>query len=502
MIKKLAGQTAVYGLSSIVGRFLNYLLVPIYTRVLDEGQYGAASWFYAVAAFMGVIYTYGMETAFFRFAQKDTVDKEKVFSTSAISVALSSVIMSALIIIFATELANWTKNEGRESYFIFFAIIFGADAITTIPFAWLRHQNNPLRFAMLRLLSIAVNIGLNLLFYIVVPFLSNRGLLAPLDTDGVSIKWMFIANVMSSIVILPFFMKELRLLKHGLDTKLWLEMFTYAYPLIFMGFAGMINETLDRVLLKYLITDQASAEIQIGIYSANYKLAIIITLFIQAFRFGAEPFFFAQAKKSDSRIIYARVMQYFMLICATIFVGVLLYLDIFKSFIGDKFWSGLTVVPILLLANVFLGAYYNLSIWYKLTDKTKMGAIVSLIGAVITVILNWLWIPTMGYMGSAWATLICYFSMAAISFSLGQKYFPVPYPMRRIASYLALALTAYFLSELYRESYETSTLQRLLVNTFIFIVYFLIIYKMEEKEVKPLLEQVKRRFARKNGSQP
>ena len=502
MIKKLAGQTAVYGLSSIVGRFLNYLLVPIYTRVLDEGQYGTASWFYAVAAFMGVIYTYGMETAFFRFAQKDTVDKEKVFSTSAISVALSSVIMSALIIIFATELANWTKNEGRESYFIFFAIIFGADAITTIPFAWLRHQNNPLRFAMLRLLSIAVNIGLNLLFYIVVPFLSNRGLLAPLDTDGVSIKWMFIANVMSSIVILPFFMKELRLLKHGLDTKLWLEMFTYAYPLIFMGFAGMINETLDRVLLKYLITDQASAEIQIGIYSANYKLAIIITLFIQAFRFGAEPFFFAQAKKSDSRIIYARVMQYFMLICATIFVGVLLYLDIFKSFIGDKFWSGLTVVPILLLANVFLGAYYNLSIWYKLTDKTKMGAIVSLIGAVITVILNWLWIPTMGYMGSAWATLICYFSMAAISFSLGQKYFPVPYPMRRIASYLALALTAYFLSELYRESYETSTLQRLLVNTFIFIVYFLIIYKMEEKEVKPLLEQVKRRFARKNGSQP
>ena len=370
MIKKLAGQTAVYGLSSIVGRFLNYLLVPIYTRVLDEGQYGTASWFYAVAAFMGVIYTYGMETAFFRFAQKDTVDKEKVFSTSAISVALSSVIMSALIIIFATELANWTKNEGRELYFIFFAIIFGADAITTIPFAWLRHQNNPLRFAMLRLLSIAVNIGLNLLFYIVVPFLSNRGLLAPLDTDGVSIKWMFIANVMSSIVILPFFMKELRLLKHGLDTKLWHEMFIYAYPLIFMGFAGMINETLDRVLLKYLITDQASAEIQIGIYSANYKLAIIITLFIQAFRFGAEPFFFAQAKKSDSRIIYARVMQYFMLICATIFVGVILYLDIFKHFIGEKFWVGLSVVPILLMANVFLGAYYNLSIWYKLTDKT------------------------------------------------------------------------------------------------------------------------------------
>ncbi len=498
MIKKLAGQTAVYGLSSIVGRFLNYLLVPIYTNVLDLGQYGVASWFYAIAAFMGVIYTYGMETAFFRFAQKDTVGKEKVFSTSAISVALSSIILSTLIIIFATPLANWTKNEGREMYFIFFAIIFGADAITTIPFAWLRQQNNPLRFAMLRLLSIGVNIGLNLFFYIVVPFFSTRGLLAPLDTEGVSIKWMFIANVMSSIVILPFFMKELRLLKHGLDTKLWQEMFIYAYPLIFMGFAGMINETLDRVLLKYLIVDQAIAEIQIGIYSANYKLSIIITLFIQAFRFGAEPFFFAQAKESDSRLIYARVMQYFMLICATIFAGVLLYLDIFKHFIGEKFWVGLSVVPILLMANVFLGAYYNLSIWYKLTDKTKMGAVVSLIGAFITVIINWLWIPTMGYMGSAWATLICYFAMASISFSLGQIHFPVPYPTRRIASYLALALTAYFLSELYRENYDTSTVQRLFVNTLIFIVYFFILYKMEEKEVKPLLEQVKKRFARKN----
>lgn len=501
MIKKLAGQTAVYGLSSIVGRFLNYLLVPIYTRVLDPGEYGAASWFYAIAAFMGVIYTYGMETAFFRFAQQEDSDKEKVFSTSAISVALSSLIFSALIIIFATPLANWTKNEGRELYFIFFAIIFGADAITTIPFAWLRYKNNPLRFAMLRLLSIGVNIGLNLLFYIVVPFLSTRGLLAPLDTEGVSIKWMFIANVMSSIVILPFFMNELRLLKHGLDKKLWQDMFTYAYPLIFMGFAGMINETLDRVLLKYLITDQATAEIQIGIYSANYKLAIIITLFIQAFRFGAEPFFFAQAKESDSRLIYARVMQYFMLICATIFVCVLLYLDIFKGFIGEDYHEGLAVVPILLMANVFLGAYYNLSIWYKLTDKTKMGAVVSLIGAAITLILNWLWIPTMGYVGSAWATLICYFAMATISFRLGQKYYPVPYPMRRITSYLALALTAYFSSELYRENFDTSTIQRLLVNTLIFIVYFLIIYKMEEKEIKPIFEQVKKRFSRKNGSE-
>jgi O-antigen/teichoic acid export membrane protein len=500
VIKKLAGQTAVYGLSSIVGRFLNYLLVPIYTRVLDPTEYGASSWFYAVAAFAGVIYTYGMETAFFRFAQKETNDKDKVFATSAISIGITSLIFSGLIIVFATPLANFTKNEGRELYFIFFAIIFAADAITTIPFARLRQQNEPMRFAMLRLLSIAVNIGFNLLFYIFIPFLSTRGLLAPLDTEGVSIKWMFIANVLSSIVILPFFMKELKLLRLGLDKKLWQEMFFYAYPLIFMGFAGMINETLDRVMLKEMIPDQAYAEAQIGIYSANYKLSIIITLFIQAFRFGAEPFFFARAKAEDSRIVYARVMQYFMLVCATIFIGVLLYLDIFKHFIGENFWEGLTVVPILLMANLCLGAYYNLSIWYKLTDKTKMGAIVSLIGAAITLILNYLWIPTMGYVGSAWATLICYFSMAAISFSMGQKHYPVPYPTRRIASYLALALSGYILSELLKENFDMSIPLRVAANTLIFIAYLLVIYKMEAEEIKPIWAQISKKFLKKGVS--
>jgi O-antigen/teichoic acid export membrane protein len=490
VIKKLAGQTAVYGLSSIVGRFLNYLLVPIYTNVLNPEEYGASSWFYAIAAFLGVVYTYGMETAFFRFAQKEGADKDKIFATSAISIAATSLIFSSLIIYFATPLAIWTKNEGRELYFIFFAIIFAADALTTIPFARLRQQNEPLRFAMLRLLSIGVNIGLNLLFYIVIPFFSTRGLLAPLDTEGVSIKWMFIANVLSSIVILPFFSKELKLLKLGLDTSLWREMLMYAYPLIFMGLAGMVNETIDRVMLKAMIPDKLFAEAQVGIYSANYKLSIIITLFIQAFRFSAEPFFFARAKAEDSRIVNARVMQYFMLICATIFVGVLLYLDIFKGFIGKKYHDGLNVVPILLMANVCLGAYYNLSIWYKLTDKTKLGAFVSLIGAAITLILNWLWIPTMGYVGSAWATLICYFSMAAMSFSLGQKYYPIPYPTRRITAYLALALTTYFSSEMLQEILELTKWPHLFVNTLIFAAYLFIIYKLEEKEAKPVLEKL------------
>lgn len=273
----------------------------------------------------------------------------------------------------------------------------------------------------------------------------------------------------------------------GFDSKLWNDMFHYAYPVIFMGFAGMINETLDRVLLKALIPDQQFAEEQIGIYSANYKLSILITLFIQAFRFAAEPFFFARAKESDAKQTYAVVMQYFILICATIFLLVMLYIDIFKHLIGEKFREGLGVVPILLIANVFLGIYYNLSIWYKLTDKTRLGAVVSLIGAFITLVLNWLWIPAYSYVGSAWATLICYFSMVMISYWLGKKYYPVPYPLKRITSFLALALSIYMTSEMLKEVFAFTSSVFILVNTVLFGIYLFIIYKIEETEIRKML---------------
>ena len=493
MIRKLASQTAVYGLSSIIGRFLNYLLVPIYTRVfvgdLGKAEYGVSTWFYAIAAFAGVIFTYGMETAFFRFAQKEGATKERVFSTTLISLIVSSVLFATILIFFATPIANWNKQNGHEMYFRMFAVVFAADAIATIPFAWLRLQNQAMRFATLRLLSIGVNIGLNLLCYVVVPFFAIRGLIAPLDTEGVSVKWMFIINMVSSVVVLPFFIKEFKMLREGFDIELWRQMLKYAYPIIFMGLAGMINETFDRYLLNMMLPPE-TAKIQLGIYGANYKLSIIITLFIQAFRFSAEPFFFAQAKNEDSRLTNARVTQIFMLVCATIFIGVLMYIDIFKHFIGEEYHEGLAVVPILLMANLFLGAYYNLSIWYKLIDKTQLGAIVSLIGAAITLILNYLWIPTMGYIGSAWATLICYFSMAAMSFFLGQKYYPVPYPTRKIIAYLCLALTCYMISDMIVDNLNPSTPLRLVANTFIFTGYCWTVYKLEEKFLQPLLEQL------------
>jgi O-antigen/teichoic acid export membrane protein len=490
ILKKLAGQTAVYGLSSIVGRLLNYLLVPLYTNIfigaIGRAEYGISGIFYAYASFGAVIFTYGMETAFFRFIQKNE-DGKKVFPTILWSVLMSSIVMGGLIMLLATPLSIWTSNVGREAYFYCLALILMGDAISALIFAKLRQANEATRFVKLQMLKIGISVVLNLLFYLVFPYFTSRGIFAPLSANEPSSIWMFVAGVISSLAILPLMSKELMSLKEGFDKDLWKELIVYGLPILIMGFAGMINETLDRVLIKHLTPNQFLAEQQVGIYSANYKLSIIITLFIQAFRMGAEPFFFNHAKQDDARLTYARVMKYFMIVCATIFIGVLLYLDIFKYFIGKDYWEGLKVVPILLMANVFLGAYYNLSVWYKLTDKTALGARVSFIGAAITLILNWLLIPKFGYMGAAWATLICYFSMAAISYFLGQKHYPVPYPMRKIMAYLALAMSVYLVSEMLRENLDFTPSVFLLFNTVLMGIYLLIIYKMEEKELRAFM---------------
>lgn len=470
ILKKLAGQTAIYGLSSIVGRLLNYFLVPIYTRVLPEGEYGVSNWFYAFASFAAVLFTYGMETAFFRFSQKaaDETARQRVAATALISLLVSSIALSLLLVATADPLATWTRNEGRGTFFVWFALILGADALTAIPFAWLRQQNKAMRFAFLRLLSIGVNILLNVIFYL---FLKYK-----------TVEPMFWANVASSLVLLPFFLKEYSLMRLGFDRKLWKEMFGYSFPLIFMGFAGMINETLDRMLLKWLITNQAEAEIQTGIYGANYKLSILITLFIQAFRMGAEPFFFARANEDNAPRTYARVMHYFVIVCSLIFLGVMLYLDVFKYFIGEKYRIGLEVVPILLMANVFLGIYYNLSVWYKITDKTSLGAWVALLGAVITLILNILWIPKIGYVGSAWATLICYLAMVLMSWGLGQKYYPVPYPIVKIVGYLSGTVIIWQFIEFLKVNFHVNTMFLSIVFGTIGIVFFISLIIWLEKD--------------------
>lgn len=483
--KQLASQTAIYGLSSIIGRFLNYLLVPLYTGIFNPADYGVSSWFYSVAAFGAVIFTYGMETTFFRFCQKSETPA-KVFSTAFLSVLFTSIVLVVLISIFSKHLAIVSENQGRQQYFVIFAFILAADALTALPFAWLRLQNKAYKFAGIRLFNIAVNIGLNLFFYLLCPYLSHRGftIIDAFYSAENGILYMFVANLISSLVILPLFWKEFQLVTNGFDKTLWRQMLHYAWPLLFMGLAGMINETLDRILLKHLLPDKTTAEYQLGIYAANYKLSILMTLFIQAFRFAAEPFFFSKSKEENARQIYASVMNYFVAVCGLIFLFVMGYIDLFKYFIRtEQYWAGLDVVPVLLMANLFLGVYYNLSVWYKLADKTRYGAAISIGGAIVTIVLNIMLIPMFGYYGAAWATLLCYFSIAAASYLTGQYHYPIPYRMGRILFYLLLTVVFYLLI-LFSKNHLVQLPLRLMINSFIILTFPIIVFIIEKPNLK------------------
>lgn len=448
-IKKLAGQTAIYGLSSIVGRFLNYLLTPLWTGVFSKEQFGIITEMYAYVAFLVVFLTYGMETTFFRFVNKNESQKTSVFSTIFLSVATSSLVFIGMSIAFSQPLANWLMYPNHKEYVVWFAIIVGLDAISSIPMAKLRNENKSALFAGINLLNIFINIGLNLFFLYYCKGNYEAGntnaLIDLLYNPEIGVGYVFIANLIASIIkflcLVPTSInKEI----FQFDGVLYKKAVRYTTPLLFVGLAGIINETLDRILLKrILVLDYSLEETMgmLGIYGANYKLSIIITLFIQAFRYAAEPFFFNQSEQKGSKRMYAQVMNYFIIIVSFIFIGVMLYIDILKYFINnEELWEGLDIVPILLFANIFLGIYYNQSIWYKLSEKTGFGAIISIIGAIATIILNISLIPILGYHGSAWATLICYALMVFISYQWGKKHYPIPYNLRKAGLYLGLAL--------------------------------------------------------------
>ena len=423
-------QTVIYGLSSVVGRLLNYLLVPLYTRYFLPAEYGVVTELYAYVAFLVIVLTYGLETAFFRFSKKDN-DVKIVYSTALISLIISSVIFVALMFVSSTSIANWMGYAGHTEYIEWFAIIIALDAVSSISFARLREQNKATRFVLVRLVNIFVNIGLNLYFIIYLEF---------------GIEYIFIANLIASIVTIILLIPEMFASVWRFDKVLWNKMMIYALPLLIAGLAGMTNETIDRILLKHLLPNTDIAASELGLYGAFYKLSIIMILFIQTFRFAAEPFFFAQEKEGNSRKIYADVMKYFTIIMAIIFLGVTIFYDVIKGFLGSEYHDdrGFLVVSILLLANLFLGIYYNLSIWYKLTEKTKYGAYLSIFGAIITLSLNFILIPLLGFVGCAWATLVCYFSMTVASYYLGKRHFSVPYQVKRIALYLFGMLCIYF----------------------------------------------------------
>ncbi len=488
----MAGQTAVYGLSSIIGRLLNYLLVPLYTYTFLPSQYGVVTELYAYAGFLIVMFTYGMETAFFRFNEK-TKEDEDVYGTGMSSLLITTIVFSGLLAIFSSPIANLLHYEHHIRYIIFFALIIGFDAITALPFARLRVDNRPMRFVFVKIINISINIGLNLFFILLCPYVLSspslsafHGIISRIYSPEIGVGYIFISNLVSSMITVLILLPEISRSKWGIDTKLLKKLLRYALPLIVVGLAGIINETLDRAMLKYLLpyTNEQNTAL-LGIYGANYKLAILLTLFIQAFRYAAEPFFFQQADKKDARLLYAKVLNYFMLVGMSIFLFILLYLDILKYFIGPKYHVGLKVVPILLGANLMLGVYYNLSVWYKLTDKTHLGAFIAGGGAFITIILNFIWIPRIGYMGSAWATLICYTSMALASFWIGKKYYPVPYNIIKIISMVLSGVAIYLLSKQYIDPYlEHQFWIKMALHSFLFITYVVIAFIVVSKAPK------------------
>ena len=452
IIKKLAGQTALYGLSSILPRFLNYGLVPLHTKMFIPYQYGIITEMYAYVAFLVVLLTYGMETAYFRFTNKEGNEELVVFGTILRSITTTGFIFIASAIFFQQGIAEWLRYPNHSEYVAWFAVIIGFDAISAIPLARLRHQNKPLKFAIINISSVFVNVGLNFFFlgYCMANYKAGNTniLIDTLYNPEIGVGYVFISNLAASIFRILMSIPTFYGVKLTFNLSLLKKLLIYGSPLLIAGLAGIANETLDRILLKRILDDsigELEAMSQLGIYGACYKLSIIITLFIQAFRYAAEPFFFAQAKNKNAPEVYANVMNYFVAVCGLIFLGVTLYLDIIKYFIPNTdYWEGLKVVPILLLANICLGIYFNQSIWYKMTDKTKYGAYIAIGGAVITIGLNLLLIPTMGYMGSAWTTLVVYALMVISSYFLGQKHFPVPYNLTKIGSYLGTALILFF----------------------------------------------------------
>jgi O-antigen/teichoic acid export membrane protein len=491
-VKRLAGQTAIYGIPSILGRILGYLLVPLYTRVFLPEQYGIVNVFYSFASFLKVILTYGMETAFFRFNEQEH-DKEKVYSTGMVSLLVTSVVFLLFVSLFSGSIAGWIDYADHPDYVIWFGWILALDAVSAIPFARLRAQNKARRFATINMINICINIGLNLFFILLCPFIAGNytgstlsGLVRLIYRPDWGIEYIFISNLVASIVTLLLLLPQIVVIKWKIHPDLWKKMFFYAFPLLFAGMAGIVNETFDRIMLRYLLpVSKDVATYQVGIYAACYKISILMTIFIQAYRYAAEPFFFAKAKDKDARVVYARIMNYFIIVVSLIFLVTMVYLEdfIMPILVGKHYWEGKSVIPVLMLANLFLGVYYNLSIWYKLTGKTHWGAWLSIIGAVITIVLNFWWIPLSpdhlisGYYGSAWATFICYGAIMVLSYLIGQKYFPVQYNLLKITGYLGLSVLLYGISTLV---HLKSLIISLGFHSVLLLAFLVVVYLVEK----------------------
>ena len=489
-ILSLAKNTAVYGLSSIVGRFLNWCLVPLYTIRFTQAEYGVVTLVYSVVAVALLVLTYGMETGFFRFANHERYDDPmEVYSTSLISLSVSSTVFIALVAIFIGPISEAMHSAGHRSYVMMMAIAVALDAFTCLPFSYLRYRKRPMRFAALRLINIGVNIGLNLFFILICPWLWAQapGWISWFYDPDFGIGYIFLANLVSSAVNMLLLIPELRGFPYRFNPALWREMIAYSAPLLVLGLAGIMNQTLYSILFPLLFPDKAEAMGQLGIYSANLKIAIVMVMFIQAFRFAYEPFIFAKAKDrgEDKLQSYRDAMKYFVIFSMIIFLAVMFYIDILRYFISPSYFSGLKVVPIVMVAEFFFGIFFNLSLWYKLTDKTAYGMWFSLLGLAITVALNVLLVPRYGYMGCAWASFACYGTMMAVSYAFGRVKFPIGYCVSRLAFYFLSAIAVWVFSELI--AIECKPWLNMIIRTPLLLGYALMAMKIEGITLRDLI---------------
>ena len=479
-MKTLAKDTAIYGLSSIIGRFLNYLLVPLYTYKIAaaSGGYGVITNLYAYTALLLVILTYGMETTFFRFANKEDEDPKLVYSSILRMVGLTSLLFIGLVFAFIGPISTAMGYPEHPSYIWALAVVVALDAFQAILFSYLRYQKRPLKFAALKLLFIGLNIGLNLVYFVVLPklYAGNPAVWGKLYNPEVGVGYVFYINLFCTGLVTFFFAKELKGIGYGFDWNLCKRMLSYSWPILVLGIAGILNQTADKILFPKVYPG-ADANVQLGIYGAVVKIAMIMALITQAFRYAYEPFVFGNSREKDNKETYAKGMKYFVIFTLLAFLCVMGYMNVLRYIIKSDYWDGLRVVPIVMAAEMMMGIYFNLSFWYKLTDKTIWGAIFSGIGCAVLILINVLLVPKYGYIACAWGGFAGYGVAMLLSYLVGQKHYPIDYPLKDMLVYTVLAAIL-FVGITFSNKY-LGFWPALLVNTVLILAFCAFIVKKD-----------------------
>ncbi|TDL99705.1 MAG: polysaccharide biosynthesis protein [Flavobacteriaceae bacterium] len=480
MLKKLMSQTLIYGLSNVLGRVFPFLLTPLLTKEFGPSFYAPFIDFYSAAGILMVVLSHGMETSIFRFVTLEK-DKNKVYSTALFSIFLVCLVFVVLGLWFQDPFALWFKNPGKGNFVAWFVLILSLDALSAVPFAKLRIEEAALKFGGIKILNAVLNFVLSLFFLFALPYFVENGSnwAAMLYKPEYGIGYVFLANLLASAFTFLCLIPTLLDIPFKFDFSLWKKFMPYALPIMIAGLGGVINQSLDRQFLKYLLPASTAAT-QVGIYGAVYKISTFLLLFRQAYLLGIEPFFFSHAQNKDAKKTYAKLMHYFVLVNCIILLGLVANLDLLKYYLGQpKYWEGLSVVPIILIAEVFLGIYLNLSIWYKLSDKTYIGAIISLIGAFLTIVINLVFIPKYGYWASTWATFIAYFSMCAISYKWGKKHYPIKYPMKIISFYLLTSILFCILSYYLFD-------KNIIIGNLLLFFYLALVFVLEKDSIQKM----------------